>query len=92
MQSTVSVASPSQSVPPLLGAGLSQARVLALVPMPQVTEQGPSVHIDHIPFTGAEDNYCISTEQKGSALIGNITWTLGLLERMINPHEMHDIF
>ena len=47
--------SPTQSKPPLLGAGSVQVRVRLLLPPPHVTEQVlHSVHWDHPPSTGVK--------------------------------------
>lgn len=44
------MASPTQSFPPNLGAGLAHSRVRCRVPCPQVTEHAPnSLHPVHIP-------------------------------------------
>ena len=45
-------ASPTQAVPPLAGAGLSQVLVLVPGPEPQVTEhEDGELQADHAPFT-----------------------------------------
>ena len=41
LQSAVSVESPEQSAPPLLGAGLLQLLVPSFVPVPQLTLHSP---------------------------------------------------
>ena len=53
LQSIVSVASPSQSSPPLEGAGLEQERVRVAVPPPQVTEQEVKL-LHSVQFPGAK--------------------------------------
>ena len=53
LQSTVSVESPEQSAPPLLGAGFVQLLVLDFDPVPQVTLHVPyALQADHPPSTG----------------------------------------
>ena len=51
LQSSVSVALPSQDAPPLAGAGLEQDLDFVFVPPPQGAEHSPVVHSVHPPFT-----------------------------------------
>ena len=51
VQTSVLVADPEHSLPPLAGAGLSHSLVLVRVPLPQETEQTPSSNLDHSPST-----------------------------------------
>ena len=52
LHAPVSLTSPSHDRPPYCGAGLSQARVLDLIPSPHVTEHADhSPHTDHKPST-----------------------------------------
>ena len=50
-QVAVSILSPTQSAPPLDGAGLLHSLVLSTTPEPQVTEQSPSTNGDQLPST-----------------------------------------
>ena len=51
LQGINSIPDPMQAVPPLVGAGSEQERVLGWVPSPQVWEQDPLVHSLQPPLT-----------------------------------------
>ena len=51
LQTSVVVADPAHSLPPLAGAGLLHSLVLFRIPLPQVTEQTPSSNLDQSPST-----------------------------------------
>ena len=50
----VSEEEPIQSMPPLVGAGLSHSLVRISIPVPHVTEQFQVLHSPHSPSIGAE--------------------------------------